>query len=123
MELPVGRRAPVDGSARASPARRQHLGHRDGAAEFDAAVRGEGDTAQLPLQDVVVPAEGLRIAALLVAAGLAPSNSEANRKLKERAVRVDGDVLEDPQRVFAPGFEGVLAIGKRNFARVRLVAG
>jgi len=24
--------------------------------------------------------------------------------------------------VFAPGFEGVLAIGKRNFARVRLVA-
>ena len=91
-------------------------------AGWNAAVRGEGDTAQLPLQDVVVPAEGLRIAALLTAAGLAPSNSEANRKLKERAVRVDGEVLEDPQRVFAPGFEGVLAIGKRNFARVRLVA-
>ena len=61
--------------------------------------------------------------ALLVAAGLAPSNSEANRKLKERAVRIDGEVLEDAQRVFAPGFEGVLAIGKRNFARVRLLAG
>ena len=82
-----------------------------------------GDTAQLPLQDVAVPAEGLRIAALLVAAGLAPSNSEANRKLKERAVRIDGEVFEDAQRVFAPGFEGVLAIGKRNFARVRLLAG
>ena len=91
-------------------------------AGWNAAVRGEGDTAQLPLQDVAVPAEGLRIAPLLVAAGLAPSNSEANRKLKERAVRVDGSVLEDPQRVFGPGFEGVLAIGKRNFARVRLVA-
>jgi tyrosyl-tRNA synthetase len=24
--------------------------------------------------------------------------------------------------VFMPGFEGVLAVGKRNFARVRLVA-
>ena len=72
--------------------------------------------------DVAVPADGLRIAALLTAAGLTPSNSEANRKLKERAVRVDGEVVEDAQRVFTPGFEGVLAVGKRNFARVRLVA-
>lgn len=100
--------------------------HGEAAAEtavagWNAAVRGEGDIATLPLADVSVPAEGLRIAALLVAAGLAPSNSEANRKLKERAVRVDGDVVEDAQRVFSPGFEGVLAIGKRNFARVRLI--
>src|SRR5690606_32612211 len=90
---------------------------------WNAAVRGQGDLAQVPLQDVAVPAEGLRIAALLTAAGLTPSNSEANRKLRERAVRVDGEVVEDPQRVFAPGFEGMLAVGKRNFARVRLVAG
>ncbi len=91
-------------------------------AGWNAAVRGEGDTASLPLADVTVPAEGLRIAALLVAAGLMPSNSEANRKLKERAVRIDNVVVEDPQQVFMPGFEGVLAVGKRNFARVRLVA-
>jgi tyrosyl-tRNA synthetase len=68
-----------------------------------------------------VSSAGLRIAALLTAAGLAPSNSEANRKLKERAVRIDGEVFEDAQRIFAAGFEGVLAVGKRNFARVRLV--
>ena len=86
-----------------------------------AAVRGEGDVASLPLQDVAVPAEGVRIAALLTAAGITPSNSEANRKLKERSVRVDGEVFEDAARVFAPGFEGVVAVGKRNFARVRLV--
>jgi tyrosyl-tRNA synthetase len=91
-------------------------------AGWHAAVRGEGDLSSLPLQDVAVPVEGLRIAALLVAAGLMPSNSEANRKLKERAVRVDGDVFEDAARVFVPGFEGVLAVGKRNFARIRLVA-
>ena len=53
-----------------------------------------------------VPAEGLRIAALLTAAGLTPSNSEANRKLKERAVRIDGEVVEDAQRVFARRFRG-----------------
>ncbi|MDX1549666.1 MAG: tyrosine--tRNA ligase, partial [Lysobacter spongiicola] len=64
-------------------------------AGWNAAVRGQGDTSQLPLNDVAVPAEGLRIAALLTAAGLTPSNSEANRKLKERAVRIDGEVLED----------------------------
>ena len=91
-------------------------------AGWHAAVRGEGDLSTLPLQEVVVPAGGLRIAALLVAAGLMPSNSEANRKLKERAVRVDGEVFEDAARVFLPGFEGVLAVGKRNFARIRLVA-
>ncbi|WP_242525271.1 tyrosine--tRNA ligase [Lysobacter changpingensis] len=91
-------------------------------AGWNAAVRGEGDTASLPINDVAVPAEGLRIAALLTAVGLTPSNSEANRKLKERAVRIDGEVVEDAQRVFAPGFEGVLAVGKRTFARIRLVA-
>ena len=89
-------------------------------AGWHAAVRGEGDTSNLPLRDIDVPAEGLRIAALLVAAGLMPSNSEANRKLKERAVRVDGEVFEDAARVFTPGFEGVVAVGKRTFARVRL---
>ena len=85
-------------------------------------VTGQGDTSTLPLQDVAVPAEGLRIAALLTAAGITPSNSEANRKLKERAVKVDGAVVEDPNTTFAPGFEGVLQVGKRNFARVRLVS-
>ncbi|GAB3312450.1 tyrosine--tRNA ligase [Luteimonas notoginsengisoli] len=91
-------------------------------AGWHAAVRGEGDTALLPLQDVAVPGEGIRIAPLLTAAGITQSNSEANRKLKERAVKVDGHVVEDPGTTFAPGFEGVLQVGKRNFARVRLVA-
>ena len=91
-------------------------------AGWNAAVRGQGDTAQLPLNDIAVPAEGLRIAALLTAAGLTPSNSEANRKVRERAVRIDGDVVEDAQLMLAPGFEGVLAVGKRTFARVRLRA-
>ncbi|KAF1712501.1 tyrosine--tRNA ligase [Pseudoxanthomonas kalamensis DSM 18571] len=91
-------------------------------AGWHAAVTGQGDTTLLPLQEVAVPGEGLRIAALLTAAGITPSNSEANRKLKERAVRVDGEVVEDAGLVLAPGFEGVLQVGKRNFARVRLVA-
>ncbi len=91
-------------------------------AGWHAVVRGQGDTSSLPLNEVLVSAEGLRLPALLTAAGLTSSNSEANRKLKERAIRIDAVVAEDPQRVFVPGFEGVLQVGKRNFARVRLVS-
>jgi len=91
-------------------------------AGWRAAVTGQGDASLLPLQEVAIPAEGIRIAALLTAAGITPSNSEAMRKLRERAVKVDGEVVEDAARSFAPGVEAVLQVGKRNFARVRLIA-
>ena len=86
-------------------------------------MTGQGDSTLLELKNVAIPAEGIRIAALLTAVGITPSNSEANRKLKERAVKIDGAVVEDAGLTLQPGFEGVLAVGKRNFARVRLVAG
>ncbi|MCS3847338.1 tyrosyl-tRNA synthetase [Xanthomonas campestris] len=92
-------------------------------AGWHAVVTGQGDTSVLPLQQVSVPAEGLRIASLLTAAGLTPSNSEATRKLKERAVKIDGEVVDDLARQFGPGFEGVIQVGRRNFARVALVTG
>jgi tyrosyl-tRNA synthetase len=92
-------------------------------AGWNAVVRGQGDTRQLPLNEVIVPVEGLRLAALLTACGLTASNSEATRKLKENAVRIDAEVVVDAQRVFLAGFEGVLQVGKRSFSRVRLVDG
>ena len=92
-------------------------------AGWHAVVRGDGDTALLPFTDIAVPGEGIRLAALLTAAGITSSNSEASRKLKERAIRIDAEVVEDPARVFSAGFEGVLQMGKRHFARVRLLAG
>ena len=92
-------------------------------AGWHAVVTGQGDTSLLELKEVSVPAEGIRIAALLTTAGITPSNSEANRKLKERAVKVDGEVVEDAGLQLMPGFEGVLQVGNRNFARVRLVTG
>ena len=90
-------------------------------AGWHAVVRGDGDTALLPFTDIAVPAEGIRLAALLTAAGITSSNSEASRKLKERAIRIDAAVVEDAAQVFSAGFEGVLQMGKRHFARVRLV--
>jgi tyrosyl-tRNA synthetase len=89
------------------------------------AARGAGSAVDRDLfeaTEIAVPVEGLRVAALFSAAGLTASNSEANRKLKERALRIDNEVVEDPQLVFIAGFDGLLALGKR-VVRVRLIYG
>jgi tyrosyl-tRNA synthetase len=54
---------------------------------------------------------------LLKAAGLVPSTSEANRMLKQGAVRVDGERTGDREFVFSVGTY-VVQVGKRRFARV-----
>jgi tyrosyl-tRNA synthetase len=99
-----------------------------GKAATEAAIRhwhevvqGGGVPQDLAIADIAVPAEGIRIGALLKAAGLAPSTSEATRKLGERAVRVDGEVIESRELLLQPGGEHLLQLGKRGFARVRLV--
>jgi tyrosyl-tRNA synthetase len=90
---------------------------------WNDVVQGGGVPQDLVTTDIVVPADGLRIGALLKAAGLAPSTSEAMRKLNERAVRVDGAVIEDRELTFHAGTEHLLQLGKRGYAKVRLVAG
>ena len=75
----------------------------------------------IPLKEIAVGDEGIRIAALLRAAGLAASGAEAGRKLAERAVRIDGVVTEDRELQLRAGAEHLLQLGKRGFARVKLV--
>ena len=90
---------------------------------WNDVVQGGGVPQDLKTVDVAVSENGIRLAALLKAAGLAPSTSEAMRKLNERAVRVDGSVVEDRELTLHRGSEHLLQLGKRGFARVRLVAG
>jgi tyrosyl-tRNA synthetase len=92
-------------------------------AHWNEVVQGGGVPQDLPLTDISIAAGGIRIGALLKAAGLAPSTSEAMRKLGERAVRVDGAVVEDRELTLHAGREHLLQLGKRGYARVRLVAG
>ena len=87
---------------------------------WQAAVRGEADKNLLEIKVLAVPVEGVRLATVLRMAGFAGSNTEANRKIQERAVRIDNLVVEDSQLLLMPGFEGVLQVGKRNFARIQL---
>jgi len=91
-------------------------------AHWNEVVQGGGVPQDIPVVDVAVPAFGIRIGALLKAAGLAPSTSEALRKLGERAVRVDGAVVDNRELALQAGGEHLLQLGKRGFARVRLVA-
>jgi len=71
---------------------------------------------------VTLAAEGgaLGIAHVLKGAGLVPSTSEAFRQLKQGAVRVDGERIEDGARSFAAGSTHVFQVGKRRIARVKL---
>jgi len=91
-------------------------------AHWHEVVQGGGVPQDIQTIDVAVPAAGIRIGALLKAAGLAPSTSEAMRKLNERAVRIDGAVVENRELTLHVNAEHLLQLGKRGYARVRLVA-
>jgi len=62
----------------------------------------------------------LAVAALLKAAGLVSSSSEAHRQIRQGAVRVDGERLESASATFATGSRHVFQVGKRRFARVTI---
>lgn len=64
----------------------------------------------------------LSLAQLLKAAGLVPSTSEANRMLKQGAVKIDGECVTNREQVLAPGTY-VVQVGKRRFARVTVKVG
>jgi len=60
----------------------------------------------------------LGIAHLLKEAGLVSSTSEAFRMIRQGAVRIDGERLEDRNREVESGTTHVYQVGKRKFARV-----
>ncbi|CCO07246.1 tyrosine--tRNA ligase [Desulforamulus hydrothermalis] len=57
---------------------------------------------------------------LLTKAGLAASNSEARRLIKEGAVKIDGARVADPNWRFQPEEGMVIRAGKRRFAKLSL---
>jgi len=97
--------------------------HTDGAAEkaledFNHRAKG-GIPDDIPkLQLSGAP---LGIAALLKAANLVPSSSEANRNIDQSGVRVDGTVITDKTLKLNAGTY-VVQVGKRRFAKVTLTA-
>jgi tyrosyl-tRNA synthetase len=87
---------------------------------FTSRVSDRAVPDDLPVRAIGTGPEGIRIANLLKEAGLATCTSEANRKIDEGAVRVDGTKVTDRGLMFKPGVEHVFQVGSKRFARHRV---
>jgi tyrosyl-tRNA synthetase len=88
------------------------------AAEADFNNRARGGVPD-DIPEVSLSGAPLAIGALLKAAGLVPSTSEALRMVEQGGVRIDGTVVSDKGLKVNAGTL-VLQVGKRKFARVTL---
>ena len=88
------------------------------AAEQDFINRSKGGVPD-EIDEVTLTGAPMGIAALLKAAGLAPSGSEATRLIEGGGVRVDSSVVSD-KALKLPAGTYVVQVGKRKFARVTL---
>ena len=76
----------------------------------------------MPEVSVAMEADGIAIGNLLKDAGLVGSTSDAMRMIKQGAVKIDGEKVEDTRLVITEAGEAVYQVGKRKFARVTLTA-
>ena len=74
----------------------------------------------MPEIELAAPDGRLPIGNLLKEAGLVSSTSEALRMIKQGAVRIDGERIEDRSLELEAGSSSVYQVGKRRFARVSL---
>lgn len=78
------------------------------------------------IEEIPIPATAVKdgkvwLPRLLVAAGLAASNSDARRLIEQGGVRLDGQVVVDPDVEHAPeALSGrILQVGRRKFVRLK----
>ncbi len=88
------------------------------AAEQDFINRSKGGVPD-EIPEITLSGAPMGIGALLKAAGLAPSGSEATRLIDGGGVRVDSSVVSDKALKLEAGTY-VVQVGKRKFARVTL---
>ena len=97
--------------------------HNAGEAEkaqenFIARFQKGAMPEEMPAVELTPKGGSLPIANLLKDAGLTPSTSEALRMIKQGAVRIDGERIEDRKLQVESGSTHVYQVGKRKFARV-----
>ena len=92
-----------------------------GAAQKEFLARFQGGAMPEDMPEAVIktdPAIGLPAALSHDQVSLTSSNSESFRMIKQGAVKIDGEKVEDRNTELPVGFEGVLQVGKRRFCRV-----
>jgi tyrosyl-tRNA synthetase len=85
--------------------------------EFIARFQQGQMPDDIPEKTMETGGEGIGLAAALTACGLTGSNSEAFRMIRQGAVKIDGEKVADQRLHLAPGFGGVLQVGKRKFCK------
>jgi len=88
--------------------------------EFISRFREGAMPEDMPELTLETEAGTLGIAHLLKGAGLVSSTSEAFRMIKQGAVRIDGERIEDRSLTIDAGSTNVYQVGRRRFARVSL---
>jgi tyrosyl-tRNA synthetase len=96
---------------------------RSALEDFERRFRQREAPEEMPAVTVEAAGGKLLIGNLLKAADLASSTSEAIRMIRQGAVRVDGERMDDTHREIPAGSTHVYQVGKRKFARVSVVAG
>ncbi len=97
---------------------------KDAATEAEAEFRRVFSERQIPtdLEESTLPAsdEPQLLSKIIVAAGLAPTNKEAQRLIGQGGVLVDDEKVEDSRRALeaAAGKSYLLKVGKRRFAKI-----
>mgnify|MGYP000393912287 FL=1 len=89
-------------------------------SNFVARFRQGAMPENMPEVRLAAGEQGLAIANVLKDAGLTSSTSEALRMIKQGAVRVDGERIDDAQLRLPAGASCICQVGKRRFARVLL---
>jgi tyrosyl-tRNA synthetase len=92
--------------------------HTKGAADSSLEWWNAGRPLREGAEEQAVEAAPLK--GLLVRIGLAESNADAFRKIKEGAVTVDGEKKTDPSEVLGPGTY-LVRVGKKHQKRIRIV--
>ena len=72
--------------------------------------------------EIKVGDKGVVFANLLKEIKLVSSTSDAHRMIKQAAVKIDGERVDDGKQILQEGFSAVIQVGKRKFARVKLIA-
>lgn len=70
--------------------------------------------------EMIITDGSVGIAHLIKQAGLLPSTSEAFRMIKQGAVKIDGEKVEDKSKSFTHSANFVLQVGKRKFKKIIL---
>ena len=72
--------------------------------------------------EIKVSDKGVVFANLLKEIKLVDSTSDAHRMIKQAAVKIDGERVDDGKQILQEGFSAVIQVGKRKFVRVKLTA-